>query len=248
MHRATRRQILSTAGTSAAALALGRWVPAVRSASAQPAEVAVQPLGESLFVLSVAGQNVLAHTAGGSTVLVDGGSAEVSATLLDAVAELPGAGAIDVLFNTHWHPEQTGSNAVLAEQGAQIIAQENTRLWLGSDITYPWDGTHIEPLAEAARPNVTFYDTGGELDSGVRYGHLRHAAHTDGDLYVLFPQENVLAVGGAIQGHPGGAAAGGRAMRQAIDAAVAGIPLSEYAQAHPELAMALETWGPDKVD
>jgi len=49
-------------------------------------------------------------------------------------------------------------------------------------------------------------------------------------------------VGGAIQGHPGGAAAGGRAMRQAIDAAVEGVPLAEKAREHPELQAALDLW------
>lgn len=53
----------------------------------------------------------------------------------------------------------------------------------------------------------------------------------------------LLAVGGAIQGHPGGAAAGGRAMRQAVDAAAAGIPLSEKAQEFLELRQAVERWG-----
>jgi len=53
----------------------------------------------------------------------------------------------------------------------------------------------------------------------------------------------LLAVGGAIQGHPDGAAAGGRAMRQAIEAAVEGVPLSEKAKEHPELQKALEMWG-----
>ena len=53
----------------------------------------------------------------------------------------------------------------------------------------------------------------------------------------------MLAVGGAIQGHPGGPAAGGRAMRQAMDAIVEGIDLAEKAEEHPELKMALELWG-----
>jgi 2,3-diketo-5-methylthiopentyl-1-phosphate enolase len=53
----------------------------------------------------------------------------------------------------------------------------------------------------------------------------------------------MLAVGGAIQGHPGGPAAGGRAMRQAMDAIVEGIALAEKAKEHPELQMALELWG-----
>jgi 2,3-diketo-5-methylthiopentyl-1-phosphate enolase len=53
----------------------------------------------------------------------------------------------------------------------------------------------------------------------------------------------MLGVGGAIQGHPGGAAAGGRAMRQAIDAVVQGFPLREQAEMYPELKTALEHWG-----
>jgi 2,3-diketo-5-methylthiopentyl-1-phosphate enolase len=55
----------------------------------------------------------------------------------------------------------------------------------------------------------------------------------------------MLAVGGAIQGHPDGATAGGRAMRQAIDAAVAGVSLADKAEDHPELKKALECWGED---
>jgi glyoxylase-like metal-dependent hydrolase (beta-lactamase superfamily II) len=119
--------------------------------------------------------------------------------LLDAVATLPSSGPIHTLFNTHWHPEQTGLNEHVGTTGGAIIAQENTRLWLSTDITYPWDGAHFEPLPEVAQPNEPFYDE-GELDSGVRYGYLRHAAHTDGDLYVQFPDTNVLAVGDTVSG------------------------------------------------
>jgi 2,3-diketo-5-methylthiopentyl-1-phosphate enolase len=53
----------------------------------------------------------------------------------------------------------------------------------------------------------------------------------------------VLGAGGAIQGHPGGPAAGGDAMRQAIDAALAGRPVQDAALEHPELAAALERFG-----
>jgi 2,3-diketo-5-methylthiopentyl-1-phosphate enolase len=53
----------------------------------------------------------------------------------------------------------------------------------------------------------------------------------------------VLGAGGAIHGHPLGPAAGARAMRQAIDATLAGRPLPEAANEHPELAAALAAWG-----
>lgn len=53
----------------------------------------------------------------------------------------------------------------------------------------------------------------------------------------------VLAAGGAVQGHPMGAAAGVRAMAQAVDAAMAGVPVRTAAQEHQELRAALERFG-----
>jgi 3-oxoisoapionate-4-phosphate decarboxylase len=45
--------------------------------------------------------------------------------------------------------------------------------------------------------------------------------------------------GGGIVSHPGGAAAGVKAVRQAWEAAVAGVPLEVYAREHPELAQSM---------
>jgi len=53
----------------------------------------------------------------------------------------------------------------------------------------------------------------------------------------------VLGAGGSIQGHPAGAAAGVRALRQAIDAVQAGQTLDVAAAEHRELATALDLWG-----
>ena len=126
------------------------------------------------------------------------------------VAGLPGAGAVHTIFNTHWHPEQTGSNERLGEAGKTIIAHENTRLWLATDVTWPWDGRRFKRLSKVAQPNKTFYATGTLAPStatatprpggGIRYGYIPDAAHTDGDLYVYFPEQNVLAVGDVISG------------------------------------------------
>ncbi len=49
----------------------------------------------------------------------------------------------------------------------------------------------------------------------------------------------MLAAGGGVHGHPDGSEAGARSMRQAIDAAMAGIPVTEYAKTHAELARML---------
>lgn len=52
----------------------------------------------------------------------------------------------------------------------------------------------------------------------------------------------VLQAGGGIHGHPEGTTAGTRAMLQAVEAAVLGIPAREYSLSHPELAAALAKW------
>lgn len=49
--------------------------------------------------------------------------------------------------------------------------------------------------------------------------------------------------GGGIHGHPGGAASGVAAIRQAWEAAVQGVTLSDYAKDHNELAQALQKFG-----
>jgi ribulose-bisphosphate carboxylase large chain len=52
-----------------------------------------------------------------------------------------------------------------------------------------------------------------------------------------------VQAGGGIHGHPDGTRAGARALRAAVDAAMAGTPLEARAEDHPDLAGALDTWG-----
>jgi glyoxylase-like metal-dependent hydrolase (beta-lactamase superfamily II) len=207
----TRRQILGAALGGAAGIVLGAPLR-LSVAAAQTAETPdALRLADDLFVLRIAGQaNVVANTSATGVTLVDGGSVAGSDALMKAVAALPGGGPVRTIFNTHWHPEQVGSNEQLGKSGATIIAHENTRLWLTTDVTWSWSGQRFRRLPKIAQPNKTFYKT-GELESPkegrqglpvdtVRYGYIPDAAHTDGDLYVYFPKQNVLAVGDAVSG------------------------------------------------
>jgi len=191
----TRRTFLKTATAGLAA------TPYI---FAQSGTISTTQLAENIYLLTGAGCNVIARTAAARTgsegvVLVDGGLALNAAALAQAVAALPNSGPVRTLFNTHWHPEQTGSNEPLGMAGVTIIAHENTRLWLTQNITWPWNGQKFAKLPKAAQPNKTFYDKGA-LDSGIQYGYISDAAHTDGDLYVYFPAQNILAVGDAAYG------------------------------------------------
>jgi cyclase len=198
MHQ-ERRRLLKTALAGTARIVLGG--PAL-GLSFAPLSFAQQTAATgTVKLVRVPGEaTVVAQTTRDGVLLVDGGSAAGSDAVLKAVAALPnGSSKVHTLFNTHWHPEQTGSNERLGMAGATIIAQENTRLWLQQNVTWPWNGRQFKKLPKIAQPNKTFYDK-GTLDSGVRYGYISDAAHTDGDLYVYFPQQNVLAVGEAAYG------------------------------------------------
>jgi len=52
----------------------------------------------------------------------------------------------------------------------------------------------------------------------------------------------VIQAGGGVHGHPEGTEAGAKAMRQAVQAYLNNINLSEYAKTHNELKKALEKW------
>src|SRR5215831_7067694 len=194
MANQTRRQLLKAAIGGAAGIVLGGPLRAFAQ------DAGPQKLSDDLYLLKIPGEaNILAQTGGDGVLLVDGGSPGGSDAVMKAVSGLPGGGKIHTLFNTHWHPEQTGSNERLGKSGAKIIAHENTRLWLTQDITWPWNGKQFKRLPKVAQPNKTFYTT-GQLESGVRYGYLPDCAHTDGDLYVFFPKQNVMVVGDAVCG------------------------------------------------
>jgi ribulose-bisphosphate carboxylase large chain len=69
----------------------------------------------------------------------------------------------------------------------------------------------------------------------VRQAHPTYAALKSADL--------IMTAGGGIMAHPQGPAAGVRAMREAWDAAIGGVPLDKHAARHPMLAAALEGVG-----
>ncbi len=193
-----RRTILRAAMGGVGALCLAR------SALSQPSAAAaleITRLSDALFVVRGAGCNVVvAQGAGGGATMVDGGLKERSADLLSLVRNELQISRIDTLFNSCWHPDRTGANEALGAAGARIMAHENTRLWLGRDVTRPWDDNRtIKRLPPEACPSATFYEPGTVEVSGreVGYGYLLQA-HTDGDIYVRFPAENVLVTGAAI--------------------------------------------------
>jgi glyoxylase-like metal-dependent hydrolase (beta-lactamase superfamily II) len=155
----------------------------------------VVPLNERLSLVTTGGTNVLALSTADGLVIVDSGSPELIVPLTASLKQLPG-GRVTTLFNTHWHPENTGANEVLGLSGAAIVAHENTRLWMATPTWVPSEDRYRAPRPLKAQPNKTFR-VDGSMTAGserIDYGYLMEA-HTSGDIYVFFRDSNVLGVG-----------------------------------------------------
>lgn len=207
----TRREFVQSVLAAGAGVGLAQALP--RSALARgrdAAAITANRLNDHLVVLSGAGANVVAAHSGEDILLVDGGLPENSAELLAAVYRETHAKHVQTLINTHWHPEQTGSNEALGKAGAKIIAHENTRRWLQYAQTEPGHTRPYGPLPPKARPSDTLVSSINLASSSVEfagekveYGYLLQA-HTDGDLYVFFRNSNIVMAGGVLsnQGWP----------------------------------------------
>ena len=164
------------------------------------AESALQwlDLSPGLALVSGAGGNVLVVSGKDGVALVDGGSAANAGKLLEMVKGKTGMSP-SVLFNSHCHRDQIGCNLLLGKQKATIIAHENTRLWLTTEIISKWEKQTYQALAKEALPNKTFYYDGQTLqfNQKLNYGWMQQS-HTDGDIYVHIPDHNLLFVGDVV--------------------------------------------------
>jgi glyoxylase-like metal-dependent hydrolase (beta-lactamase superfamily II) len=191
-----RRRFLQGALVGAAGLGVLKGGLMPRQALAATA-LAATPVGDRHLLVSGAGGNVLVAHGGDGVLLVDAGRRETASALLALVKDKTGGKPLGTVFNTHWHLDQTGGNAAMHEAGATIIAHENTRLWMTTDFTTVWDGKHYDRRPKAEHPDKTFFWNSETLEydgQKVEYGYLMQG-HTDGDIYVRFPRENILAVG-----------------------------------------------------
>lgn len=202
-HAPDRRDFLKTTIIGAASLSLAGTAMSVgrfgRAFAKGKDPLSVTRLTDKIFFVNGAGANVTVLHQGDQVLMVDGGLKERSDELLKLIAKETGTRKVAVLFNTMWRPQHTGSNETLGKAGAKIIAQMNTKLWLGTTFNVPWEGKKYTPLPKLAQPNEAFYTDGSMTFAGekVEYGWLPEA-RTDGDLYVSFPDSKVLVAGDVL--------------------------------------------------
>jgi glyoxylase-like metal-dependent hydrolase (beta-lactamase superfamily II) len=202
IHR-TRREALQLALAAGLAGSAGLLAPVGASASSRAgkgpsaASLKLEPLGDRLSLVTGAACNVVVLRGDDGLLLVDGGAAADSRALLALLdgqfPRLP----VRQLLNTHWHLAHTGLNAAARRQGAEVLAHENTRLWMSTVVNSRWEDRLYPAQPEPARPTRTFYDGVQTLEfAGEKIDYaLLPQAHTDGDLYVRFRNADVVVAG-----------------------------------------------------
>jgi cyclase len=169
--------------------------PAAAGAKAATPRVkpgAVIKVTDRVKVIANVPGNVVALSTGNGVLLVDSGATEFAGTVQQSL----GDAKVQTLFNTHYHADQTGGNALFAKAGAQIHAHTITKQWLAADYYVPAEDRWVKAPPKEAIPTVTFRGK-GELKAGmetVHFGYLLEA-HTRGDAYVFFRDSNVLVAG-----------------------------------------------------
>ncbi len=159
---------------------------------AQAAGISVTPLRERLYLLSGAGGNIVILEGTDGLLMVDSGLSDSTSGILDKTDKM-GNGKITQLFNTHWHTDHTGSNVILGQKGAKIIAQENVKTRLAKGQYMEFFKRQVDPMDPAGLPAETFKDKGKIKFAGetAQYEHLP-PAHTDGDAVIHFHNANVF--------------------------------------------------------
>ncbi|NNE26778.1 MAG: MBL fold metallo-hydrolase [Saprospiraceae bacterium] len=156
--------------------------------------ITVNKVQGNVYMLEGRGGNIGLFVGEDMTLLIDDQFAPLSEKIKSAVQSVSD-NPIHYIVNTHWHGDHTGGNANFAEMGATIVAHENVRTRLSTEQKRPFrNPTPAAP--EAAWPDITF-DENLQLHlngESVQLIHV-HNAHTDGDVFVYFPESNVLHMG-----------------------------------------------------
>lgn len=152
----------------------------------------------------------------------------------------------DAGFDLIIHAHRAGHAAYTRSQvhGINMVVLARVSRLLGADQLHV--GTAVGKMAETKEEvlaNVkACIETMGDIKPvlPVASGGLHPGMVTK--LVEYFGNDVVIQAGGGIHGHPDGTVKGAMALRQAVDAAVAGISLEEYAKTHVELGKALTQW------
>jgi glyoxylase-like metal-dependent hydrolase (beta-lactamase superfamily II) len=191
----TRREFGVAAAAGAAAAVLPRRT-AAQQTPPPPAPAVFTPLRRNVGIFHQRGGTIGWLVNGDGVVVVDTQFADTAPNLLSGLKERTPR-QIDVVINSHHHPDHTGGNGVMKAAAKQIVAHERS--------AQNQKNAAQRGNAQVTLPDVTFPETWSVRigDETVRARHWG-PAHTGGDVSIHFEQANVVHLGDLLnnRGYP----------------------------------------------
>lgn len=157
--------------------------------------IKVHRLRGSVSILEGSGGNIAVLTGGDGKVFIDAGITASRRRILEAADGLS-HDPIARLINTHWHFDHTDGNAWLNEEGAAIIAHENThKHLLAVQRVEDWDFNFPSPPLAAVPTQIVSSEKTMKLNSSTIVLSYYGPAHTDSDISVKFSEADILHTG-----------------------------------------------------
>ena len=189
----------SALATMAGALPGGvgaQQAPAPPVPAPPPAPAVFTPLRRNVGIFNQRGGTIGWLVSGDGLLVVDTQFADTAPNLLSGLKERSPR-QIDVLINSHHHPDHTGGNGVLRPAAKQIVAH------VRSSENQKAQAERMK--VQTTLPDVTFPDTWSVTlgDETIRARHWG-PAHTGGDASIHFEQANIVHLGDLLnnRGYP----------------------------------------------
>ena len=162
----------------------------------QDQKLQVNELKSNFYMISGGGGNMLLYNNVNGPILIDDSFAPIYPELSEIIEDKCEQ-EVKYLINTHWHGDHTGGNEAFgALEELEIIAHDAVRRRLKSGGLVEFLNNQMEPAEPVALPDITFDSSlTFHLDeTKIELIHFEHA-HTDGDIIVHFPEQNVIHLG-----------------------------------------------------
>jgi cyclase len=201
MH-SNRREFMvrSSLAIAASAIVPGRLFAQQAPAAAQPPTVPMfAPLRRNFGTFTARGGTMGWLVAPDAIVVIDSQFADTSKMFLEGFAPMTKNRKIDLLINTHHHPDHTGGNKVLQPQVVKMVAQENAPN-LQRKQAAAQKSEDQQAYADTTFKTDWKADLGSEVVSARYYG----PGHTSGDAVIFFERANIAHMGDLMshQRHP----------------------------------------------
>jgi cyclase len=199
----SRREFIVTSSLAAAAGTLqqvnvfGQQQPAGAPPPA-PAVPKFEPLRRNLGVFTARGGTIGWLVAPDAVLVIDSQFADTAQMFLDGLKPRTQR-KIDLLINTHHHPDHTGGNKTLQPAVTKIVAHANVP-GLQRKQAAAQKTEANQAYADTTFSDAWKVDIGNEVVSAKYYG----AGHTGGDGVIFFERANIVHMGDLMshQRHP----------------------------------------------